>query len=140
MKILAVDPGLKKIGLAVSDATGTAARALRILPAQSLALDCERILQAAREERAELILVGISHEAGAPASPSVRAAHRLLARLRSSTELRVTAVDETLSTRTAQRVRRERGDPAKKRRAADDALAAAAILQEYLDVQNQQAE
>jgi putative holliday junction resolvase len=140
MKILAVDPGIKKIGLAVCDATGTAARALRILPAQTIESDCERILQAAMEEQAELILVGISHEPGTPASPSARAAHRLLARLRSSTKLRVLAVDETLSTRAAQQARRERGDPLKKRRAADDALAAAALLQEYLDAQTHPAE
>jgi putative Holliday junction resolvase len=64
MKILAVDPGLRKIGLAVSDTTGTVARALTILSHSTLEQDCAKILEAAQREDAEIILVGNSHEAG----------------------------------------------------------------------------
>jgi putative Holliday junction resolvase len=134
VKILAVDPGLRKIGLAVSDPTGTAARALAVIEHVSPEGDCARILEAARAENAEKILVGISHEPGTEPDESARSTHRLLAALRAAAGPPVDAYDESFSTRRAQEARRERGDRRKARRTADDALAAAAFLQEYLDV------
>jgi putative holliday junction resolvase len=140
MKILAVDPGEKKIGLAVSDEAGVAARALGVLPSRTLEQDCADILRIASEEKAGMILLGLAHEPGTPVSGGARSAHRLLAGLRASTRLPVRTADESFSTRTAQQVRLERGDPKKKRRAPDDSLAAAAFLQEYLDARNTQTE
>lgn len=133
MKILAVDPGLRKIGLAVSDPTGTAARALAVIEHGSLEQDCARILDAVRGEQAERILVGSSHEPGTKMDDQARFTHRLMAALRSSAAVPVELFDESFSTRRAQEVRRERSDRRKVRRTADDALAAAAFLQEYLD-------
>jgi putative Holliday junction resolvase len=133
MKVLAVDPGLRRIGLAVSDPTGTAARALAVFEHISLAEDCARILETAYCEKAERILVGSSHEAGSKMNQQTRFTHKLLAALRSSAPVPVDVFDESFSTRRAQEVRRERGDRRKQRRGADDSLAAAAFLQEYLD-------
>lgn len=135
MKSLAVDPGLKKIGLAVSDSTGTVARALTVFNRGSLQLDCDRILEAAHGEKAERIFVGNSHEAGTRMSEQARYAHRLLAALRAATSIPVIQYDESFSTQRAQEVLAERGKGRKLRRTADDALAAAAFLQEYLDDQ-----
>jgi putative Holliday junction resolvase len=133
MKILAVDPGLRKIGLAVSDPTGTAARALAVFERGPLERDCARILDAARAEQAGRILIGSSHEPGAPPDDLARFTHRLLAALRAAAGPPVDLVDESFSTARAQEVRRERKEKRKTRRSADDALAAAAFLQEYLD-------
>jgi putative Holliday junction resolvase len=135
MKILAVDPGLRKIGLAVSDPTGTAARALAVFERGSLQQDCARILEAAHGESAERILVGNSHEAGTKMNEQARFTHQLLAALRTSAAMPVEAYDESFSTQRAREVRRQRADRRKARRGADDALAAAAFLQEYLDAQ-----
>lgn len=135
MKILAVDPGLRKIGLAVSDPTGTAARALAVFEHGSLQQDCVRILAAARSENAGRILLGSAHEAGTELNAEARFTHQLLAALRAAAAVPVDLFDESFSTRRAQEARRERADRRKARRAADDALAAAAFLQEYLDAQ-----
>jgi putative Holliday junction resolvase len=133
VKVLAVDPGLRKIGLAVSDPTGTVARALDVFERGLLEQDCRRILETADREKAEWILVGNSHEPGTKQDEQARSTHRLLAVLRASAAVPVETCDESFSTQRAQEVRRERADRRKIRRTADDALAAAAFLQEYLD-------
>jgi len=135
MKILAVDPGLRKIGLAVSDPTGTAARALAVLEHISIAWDSTRIIEAAESEQAERILVGSSHEPGNRMDQQARFTHKLLVALRSSAPIPVELYDESFSTQRAREVRRLRADRRKVRRRADDSLAAAAFLQEYLDAQ-----
>jgi putative holliday junction resolvase len=138
MRILAIDPGLKKIGTAMCDSTGVVARAMEILPHLSVEEDVTRILAVADREHAEIILVGCAHLPGTPASSIARYTHRLLAGLRSASSRPVTLVDESFSSRTAQQARIERGDRKKARYAADDSLAAAAILQEYLDAHHEQ--
>jgi putative Holliday junction resolvase len=135
MKILAVDPGLRKIGLAVSDPTGTAARALAVFEHGSLQQDCARILEAAHCEKAERILVGSAHEPGTKMNEEARFTHKLLAALRAAAAVPVDLFDESFSTQRAQEARRQRADRRKTRRGADDALAAAAFLQEYIDAQ-----
>jgi putative Holliday junction resolvase len=135
MKILAVDPGLKRIGIAVSDPTGTAARALETFRRTTLERDCARILETAGLEQAERILVGNSHEQGTKRNEQARFTYRLVAALRPASPLPVTLWDESFSTRSAREARLQRGSRRKERRAADDALAAAAFLQEYLDAQ-----
>jgi putative Holliday junction resolvase len=135
MKILAVDPGLRRIGLAVSDPTGTVARALAIFEHGSLQQDCVRILEVAYCEKAERIFVGNSHEAGTKMNELARFTHKLLASLRAATSIPVTLYDESFSTQRARDVLVARGKPRRTQRAPDDALAAAAFLQEYLDVQ-----
>ncbi len=135
MKILAVDPGLRKIGLAVSDATGTAARALFVFEHGSLQQDCARILEAAHCEKAERILLGNSHEAGTKMNEEARLTHKLMAALRAAAAVPVELFDESFSTQRAREARLQRADRRKARRNADDALAAAAFLQEYLDAQ-----
>lgn len=135
MKSLAVDPGLKKIGLAVSDSTGTVARALTVFKRGSLQQDCVRILEVAHCEKAERIFVGNSHEAGTRMNEQARFTHRLLAALRAATSIPVIPYDESFSTQRAKEVLEERSKGRKMRRAPDDALAAAAFLQEYLDDQ-----
>jgi len=135
MKILAVDPGLRKIGLAVSDPTGTAARALAVFEHGLLQQDCARILEAAHCEKAERILVGSSHEAGTKMNEQTRFTHKLLAALRAAAPVPVALYDESFSTQRAREVRRQRADRRKLRRSADDSLAAASFLQEYLDAQ-----
>jgi putative holliday junction resolvase len=137
MRILAVDPGLKRIGTAISDPTGTVARTLEIIPHRSLGMDAASILALAAQEGAEKILIGSTHIAGTPASPIARFTHRLLAALRKASQLPISLTDESFSTRMAQQARIDRGDGRETRRQADDALAAAALLQEYLDAHRQ---
>jgi putative Holliday junction resolvase len=128
-RILAVDPGEARIGLAVSDPTGTVARPLRVLRHTSRAEDAARIIAQARNEGAEKIIVGLALDHEGNVGPQARRALRLVEALRSSSPIPLETWDESGSTLAG---RRSTGpsDP-------DDARAAAAILQDYLDAHPQ---
>lgn len=135
MRILAVDPGSKNIGLALSDPTGTIANPLTILKHVSRSEDAARIIQLALEHQAELIIVGQALDDEGIPNFEGRKAARLAAALRAQTDLQVILWDESFSTLTAQSARREFGAPKRKRTRHIDDLAATVILQSYLDAQ-----
>ncbi|NIS81414.1 MAG: Holliday junction resolvase RuvX [Anaerolineales bacterium] len=125
-RILAVDPGDVRIGLAVSDPTGTIARPLDVLQHVSRQKDAEAILQIAHELEVEVILVGVALDREGEMGPQARKAMRLVHALRAITDLQVATWDETDTTLTAQLLER-------RSRAKLDSLSAAIILQEFLD-------
>ncbi len=139
MRVLGVDDGLRRIGLAVSDPTGTLARPAESVPGDRDAVRAARTVAAAitRLERADepigAIVVGLPCRLDG--SPNEQTAHaRALAdALRSLTGRPVDLQDERLTSREAEErlALRERDWRVRKRRL--DAAAAAIILQEYLD-------
>jgi putative holliday junction resolvase len=137
MRMLAIDPGLKKIGIAISDPTGLVARALEVIPHLSPLEDARQIVTLAEQEGADWILLGIQHTVGETATPITRFTHQLMAALRNASAIPVELVDESFSTHTAKQARIERGEGRIARREPDDALAAAALLQEYLDAHHE---
>ncbi len=135
MRLLAIDPGEKHIGVAVSDPTGLVARPLTTLKHASRAQDAARIVALAAEQEAEGILIGLALNSEGEIGPPARHAERLAEALRLLTALPILLHDESNSSRDAETLMREAG---KKRRARKDAgrvhaVAAAAILQSYLD-------
>ena len=135
MRILAVDPGSKNIGVAISDPTGTIANPLTNAKHVSRSEDAAKISQLATKHGAELIIVGQAvDEEGVPTFEGRKAA-RLAAAIRTQTNLQVALWDESFSTREAHTARRELGSPRKKRKGHLDDLAATVILQSYLDAQ-----
>ncbi len=128
-RILAVDPGDKRIGIAVSDPSGTIARPLFVIEHVSRQADAQSIVQHAVEYDAEMILVGIALDPSGQIGHQARKELRLVDALRTITELEIETWDETDSTQTALQL-------AGKRDKMTDALAAAVLLQEYLDAQN----
>jgi putative Holliday junction resolvase len=134
--ILAVDPGEKQIGLALSDPTGTLARPYQVIEHTQRDEDAMRIAEIATAQMAQLILVGQATDSAGDANLSGRKARRFAAAIREHTFIRVELWDETSSTQTAQETLREMGVPPEKRAALIDAQAAAVILQSYLDAQN----
>jgi putative Holliday junction resolvase len=133
MRVLAVDPGRKRIGLAVSDLTGTIASPLAVIEHVSRPADAAAILEIARQHGAELIVVGQSlDEHGQPTLEGRRAA-RLAAAIRAKSGLRVEMWDESFSTQNARAARRSMRVPLRKRQGHLDELAAVVILQSYLD-------
>lgn len=135
MKILAVDPGQRKIGLAVSDETGLVARPLAILKHQSRAADAEAVARLAQAEQAERLVVGLPLTAEGEAGPQARRVRRWAETLRLACPLPIEFWDEGGSTDRALAIRRETGRRRKSPRKSepDDAVAAAVILQSYLD-------
>jgi len=126
-RILAVDPGEVRLGLAISDPTGTIARPLLVLRHISRRKDALRILDLASKHDVAKILVGIALNMEGKVGSQARKGLRLADALRTEGDLPVLTWDESGSTQAAQRNRGR--DP------MIDARAAAFILQEYLDAQ-----
>lgn len=136
MRILAVDPGEKRLGAAISDPTGTIANPLTVIKHVSRTIDAATIAQLAAEQQAGLIIVGHALDIDGTASPQGRRAERLAEAIRAQTDLPVELWDESGSTQAAQAARRAMGVSRRKRSGHLDDLAATYILQTYLDAQS----
>ena len=132
-RVLGVDPGDKCIGLAVSDPTGTIARGLTVVNHVARAVDAATIAQIAVEQGAVKIIVGQALDDEGQVGPAARKAARLAEAIRLQTDLPVELWDESGSTQTAQQTRIVMGVSRKKRSGHLDDLAAAVILQSYLE-------
>jgi len=133
MRVLGIDHGEKRIGISVSDPTGSLARPLTILAHVSKTADVARVLEIAGAQGVGLIVVGEStNEAGEPNLAGRRALH-FAELLKSATSVPVILWDESLSTQDARALRIRAGASRKKRAAAVDSLAAVVMLQSFLD-------
>jgi putative Holliday junction resolvase len=133
MRILAIDPGEKHLGIAISDPTGTIANPLAVLKHISRPLDAATIAQLAIEQDAGCIVVGQAVDEDDQPTRQSRRAVRLAEAIRAQTNIPVALWDETGSTQAAQLARLEMGVSRRKRRGHMDDLAATYILQTYLD-------
>lgn len=133
MRILAVDPGEKRIGLAISDPTGTIASPLVVLAQVSYDENATQIVEIATTQGAEKIIVGQALGLEGEITPSARRARRLAGAIRSRTTVPVELWDENGSTQTARAARLEMGVSRKKRSGHLDEIAATVILQNYLN-------
>jgi putative holliday junction resolvase len=133
MRILAVDPGQKRLGIAVSDATGTIANPLMVIHHVARPVDAAQIAQLASEQGAGLIIVGQAMNDDGQPSPEGRRAARLAEAIRQQTALPVELWDESGSTQAARHARLDLGASRRKRQGHLDELAATVILQSFLD-------
>ncbi len=133
MRVLAVDPGEKRIGLAVSDDSGTIANPLAIIKHVARAIDVARVAQVAAEQRAGLIIIGQSFDEDGNPNLAGRRAQKFAESLRAQTDLPITLWDESFTTQDAQAARLAMGVSRRKRAGHLDNLAATLLLQNYLD-------
>jgi putative holliday junction resolvase len=134
MRILAVDPGEKRLGIAISDPGGIIANPLTVVIHVSRQLDAGLIANLALENQAGLIIVGQTLDDNGRPDYSGRRATRLAEAIRMQTDIPVELWDESNSTQAARHARIEMGVGRKKRAGHLDDLAATFILQTYLDV------
>lgn len=132
-RVLAVDPGEKRLGIAISDPSGRFARSLAVLNHVSRATDAAAIARLAAENEAVQIILGQALDADGLPTPQARHALRLAEAVREQTSIPVELWDESGSTKAARAVRLEMGVSRRKRSGHLDDLAAAIILQSYLD-------
>ena len=132
-KILAVDPGDKHIGIAISDPTGTIANPYQVLTHVSRLIDAAEIARIAADQGAVLIVVGQALDDEGEVGPAARKAQRLADAIRSQTALPVELWDESSSTQEAREVRLRMGVKREKRKGHLDDLAATVILQSFLE-------
>lgn len=133
MRILAVDHGEKRIGLALSDETATIATPLKVVEHVSRAIDAAQVADVAAQNDVKLIVVGQSFDEDGNPNPAGRRAGRFAAELRSQTNIPIEMWDESFSTQDARAARIQLGVSRKKRTGHHDALAAVVILQSYLE-------
>lgn len=134
-RVLAIDFGMKRMGLAVSDALGITAQGLRTLERTRLADDLERIAGVVRDYEVERVVLGnpIGHS-GNETTMSRRVAE-FAEKLRRRIACPVELWDERLTSAQAGRVLRESGMGIEKRRRAVDRVAATLLLEGYLEYQ-----
>jgi putative Holliday junction resolvase len=135
MRILAIDYGSARIGLALSDPTGTLARPLPFLPAKGDVKLAREIAALATNEKAELILVGLPRNMDGSSGEAATKVQAFAACLNEATNLPIKFIDERLSTVQASRQLQEAGKNTRKQRGQIDSEAACVLLQGYLDSQ-----
>jgi putative Holliday junction resolvase len=133
VRYLALDVGEKRIGVAVSDPLGIAARGLAVVKRTDLPADLTEIARHAREAGAESIVVGLPVEMDGKERDPARRVRDFARRVEEATGLPVVLWDETLTTVAAEEELSRRRVPVRERRGVVDQVAAAAILQEFLD-------
>jgi len=132
-RILAMDVGKRRIGLAVSDPLGITAQGLPTLERTTIREDLDRLADLIAERDVTLLLVGEPlHMSGDP-SKQAQYIRDFAARLSDKTGVPVQHWDERLTTVQAQRVLKESGVSIEKRARAVDRLAAVILLESYLD-------
>jgi putative Holliday junction resolvase len=138
MRLLALDIGDRRVGVAVSDPTGLLASPLTVIRRTSKVEDFRRIGRLAREQSVAGLVIGYPLNDDGTAGPQARRVERYAAALAEALEaeglrLFICLWDERMSTLRAEELMREGGWKARERRARVDAVAAAVILQDYLD-------
>src|SRR6202163_3772299 len=130
-RILALDLGKRRIGLAISDELGITAQGLETLQRIRVREDVAKLAQLVRERNVSLILMGNPVNMSGREGRQSDYARDFGERLRAATGVDVKLWDERLTTVEAQRVLRQSGISLQKRTQAVDRLAAVILLESY---------
>jgi putative Holliday junction resolvase len=133
MRVLAIDFGSARIGLALSDPTGTLARPLPFVPAKGDAKLAREIATLAEKEQAERILLGLPRHMNGSLGEAAAKVQAFAAALGAVTPIPIQLVDERLTTVQASRQLQEAGRDTRAQRGRIDSEAAAVLLQGWLD-------
>lgn len=133
MRVLAVDPGTKRVGVAVSDPSGTIAQPLVTVMAEPRDTLAQRLAKLAVERGAERIVVGLPRRLDGAYGPEAKEARSLGDALRRESGLPVEMVDERLTTAQAEKAMLSDGVKRDRRKASIDQIAATLLLQSHLD-------
>lgn len=139
MRLIGLDVGEVRIGVAASDPTGTLASAREVLARRPEALALKAIARLVEEEEAEAIIVGLPRSLSGELHSQAALVQAFADQLRNAVSVPVRFWDERLSTVAAEREMRAAGAKRDRRKAMIDAVAAAIILQSYLDARRAQA-
>ena len=135
MRILGLDVGDRRIGVAVSDELALFAQGLFVLERRSLAADTAALREVMSEYDVTRIVVGMPRNMNGSYGPQADKTTAFIDRLEQSCNLACIAWDERLTTQQAERVLIAANQRRSKRKAVRDKLAAQLILQSYLDHQ-----
>lgn len=133
MRILALDSGEKKIGMAISDALGITAQPLETLIRKNKKSDFQRIKEIVRGMNISKIIVGLPLNMNGTSGPRAKETYSFVEGLKEELEVAIQLWDERLSTLEANRILLQADLSRGKRKKLDDKIAAQLILQSYLD-------
>jgi putative Holliday junction resolvase len=130
---LGIDHGSKRIGLAISDPSGSVALPAGTLESRGLERDLAAIRQVVEARQVDRIVVGLPIHMDGSHGRQAEAARKFAEHLARELGLPVETLDERWTTREAERALRATGRKGKKKRAVIDSVAAAILLRAYLE-------
>jgi len=133
MRILALDHGTRRIGVAVSDETQTIAQPLEYIPAEPFAAFLERLKIILAEKEVDFILLGMPRNMDGSYGPAAQKVETFASVLKSAVTVPIKLWDERLTSAMANRILIQGNVRRDKRKEKVDAMAAAILLQSYLD-------
>jgi len=141
MRALGVDYGRKRVGLALSDASGMLARPWKTLAVAGIDHQAGELVRevetlAAESDGLSVIVIGLPRRLSGEANEQTAAVQQLAARLGRHTTVPIVLQDERLTSHEAEELLSRREKDWRKRKSQLDAVAAALILQDYLDARS----
>ena len=133
MRVLALDHGTKRIGVAISDELGIIAQPLEFIPAEPLEKFYQRLAVILAEKQVTEIVVGMPFNMNGSIGPAAQKVERFVTELKTKVTQPVHTCDERLTTYEAENLLISAGTRRKKRKQVIDKMAAAVLLQSYLD-------
>jgi putative Holliday junction resolvase len=133
MRVLAIDHGSKRIGIALSDETRTIAQPLEFIPAEPFAGFLERLRTLLRDKEVDLVLVGMPRNMDGTYGPAALNVRAFVAALKDAITVPIQVWDERLTSVQANRFLIQAEVRRDKRKQKVDAMAAAILLQSFLD-------
>ncbi|HLX94954.1 MAG TPA: Holliday junction resolvase RuvX [Verrucomicrobiae bacterium] len=133
MRILALDHGTKRIGVAVSDETKTIAQPLEYILAEPFAGFLERLKTLLVEKEVDLVLIGLPRNMDGSYGPAAQKVEAFVAVLRNAITVPIRTWDERLTSSQANRILIQGKVRRDQRKEKVDKMAAAILLQSYLD-------
>ena len=134
MRILALDHGTKRIGVAVSDETKTIAQPLEYILTEPFAAFLERLRKILVEKEIDLILIGQPRNMDGSYGPAAQKVEAFVGVLKTAITVPIKLWDERLTSTMANRALIQGNVRREKRKEKVDAMAAAILLQSYLDM------
>jgi len=133
MRIMGIDYGEKRIGIAISDPLGITAQGLPTIERTNIQADIQKILNIIREKEVNEIVVGLPKHMNNTLGEKAQAVMAFVDLLKKHVTIPVNTIDERLSTIRAHKAMLEGDLSRKKRKDRVDMIAAQLILQGYLD-------
>jgi len=133
VRILAIDHGTKRMGVAISDELRMIVQPLEFIPAEPFAKFLDRLKEILREKQVELILVGMPRNMDGSYGPAALKVQEFVAVLKEAIAIPIQTLDERLTSVQAHRFLTEAEVRGRQRKEKVDKSAAAILLQSYLD-------
>lgn len=132
-RVLGVDFGRARIGLAISDELGLLAHPLETVPAARLEAAAKRVAEVAREKEVARVVLGMPRHMNGDLGAAAAEVNAFADKLRPLLQCEIVLWDERLTTTAANRALRDAGQKTRRTRGVVDQVAAQIILQGYLD-------